>query len=98
MCGSFAWSRVCTLPAGGRAVPRQCTASFFRPSCAAGPAIDFLSHRHYSNYSANDPYRSHTYLDPYKVLKVSSTATAKDIKQAFWRESKKCHPDLHPGT
>ncbi|OQR92066.1 hypothetical protein ACHHYP_04102 [Achlya hypogyna] len=34
--------------------------------------------------------------DPYKLLNVPRTATAKDIKLAYFREAKKVHPDLNP--
>ncbi|KDO34295.1 hypothetical protein SPRG_19113 [Saprolegnia parasitica CBS 223.65] len=34
--------------------------------------------------------------DPYNLLNVPRTATAKDIKLAYFREAKKCHPDLNP--
>jgi hypothetical protein len=33
---------------------------------------------------------------PYDILGVSKSATAKEIKMAFYREAKKYHPDLHP--
>ena len=34
--------------------------------------------------------------DPYKVLGVSRNATPEQIKSAYRRRSKECHPDLHP--
>lgn len=34
--------------------------------------------------------------DPYEVLGVAKTATAKDIKQAYRKLAKKYHPDQHP--
>lgn len=35
--------------------------------------------------------------DPYAALELSPSATPKEIKDAFYRLSKKYHPDLHPG-
>ncbi len=34
--------------------------------------------------------------DPYKVLGVSQGATQEEIKRAYRRKAKECHPDLHP--
>ena len=35
--------------------------------------------------------------DPYQVLGVPKTATAAEIKAAFRKQAKQCHPDTHPG-
>ncbi|HEX4890195.1 MAG TPA: J domain-containing protein [Alphaproteobacteria bacterium] len=35
--------------------------------------------------------------DPYEVLGVPRTATAAEIKAAFRKQAKQCHPDTHPG-
>lgn len=34
--------------------------------------------------------------DPYKVLGVQQGATQEEIKRAYRRKAKECHPDLHP--
>lgn len=34
--------------------------------------------------------------DPYKVLGISPGATQDEIKRAYRRKAKECHPDLHP--
>ncbi len=34
--------------------------------------------------------------DPYEVLGIDSSATDKEIKLAYFREAKKCHPDVNP--
>lgn len=34
--------------------------------------------------------------DPYKVLGISQGATQDEIKRAYRKKAKECHPDLHP--
>ena len=34
--------------------------------------------------------------DPRKVLGVSENASQDEIKRAYRRKAKECHPDLHP--
>ncbi len=34
--------------------------------------------------------------DPYRILGVSQGATQDEIKKAYRRKAKECHPDLHP--
>ena len=34
--------------------------------------------------------------DPYEILGIDSTANDKEIKLAYFREAKKCHPDVSP--
>ena len=36
--------------------------------------------------------------DPYKVLEVSKTASAEDIKRSYRKLAKELHPDLNPGN
>ena len=35
--------------------------------------------------------------DYYEILGISKTATESEIKSAFRKKAKECHPDLHPG-
>ena len=34
--------------------------------------------------------------DPYKVLGIAPGATQEEIKRAYRKKAKECHPDLHP--
>jgi molecular chaperone DnaJ len=35
-------------------------------------------------------------IDPYKILGVSPGASQEEIKKAYRKKAKECHPDLHP--
>lgn len=35
-------------------------------------------------------------MDPYKVLGISPGASQEEIKKAYRKKAKECHPDLHP--
>ena len=35
--------------------------------------------------------------DYYEVLGIDKSASAEDIKRAYRKKAKECHPDLHPG-
>ena len=34
--------------------------------------------------------------DPYRVLGIDKNATEEEIKKAYRKKAKECHPDLHP--
>ena len=34
--------------------------------------------------------------DPYAILGISKDASEDEIKKAYRRKAKECHPDLHP--
>ena len=51
-----------------------------------------------SGKSSQSKQRNYNYpKDPYQVLNVPRTASEKEIKMAYFKEAKKCHPDLNPG-
>lgn len=36
-------------------------------------------------------------VDHYATLRVEKSATAREIKMAYWKLARECHPDLNPG-
>jgi DnaJ-class molecular chaperone len=37
------------------------------------------------------------FLNPYSTLGISPGASKKEVKNAYRKKAKECHPDLHPG-
>lgn len=73
-------------PAGWQLADTELTGLFSKPGCfAARPAA---VRQNLSGYAMRDPY---------EVLGVPQTATAAEIKSAFRKQAKQCHPDTHPG-
>lgn len=51
----------------------------------------FLQHRNVFNFSVSNKVH-----DPYKILQISRTNNPKDIKNAFYAQTKQYHPDKSP--
>ena len=50
------------------------------------------------NYNIPVRFYSAWGRDPYDILGVSRAASQKEVKLAYFKLAKKCHPDLHPGV
>jgi len=57
-----------------------------------GVKVTFVKGRFTSYYNS----QKSKILSPYELLNVPKTATAKEIKLAYFREAKKYHPDMNP--
>jgi hypothetical protein len=47
-----------------------------------------------TTYQDERPVKDRTYYD---LLQISTNATQADIKKAYYKEARKCHPDKNPG-
>lgn len=56
----------------------------------------YYNRQSFSTYNRYGRRRKKETLSPYEILKVETTATAKEIKLAYFREAKKHHPDMNP--
>ena len=91
ICRSFLRNRSLVLSRRYRNFKWASYSTCFQQSC---PCISIAAANH---IVPSRLYSSASYRDPYKILNVSRSATPKEIRLAYFREAKKCHPDLHPG-
>ena len=55
----------------------------------------FFRNIHLSTFSKNQVTDQNSLSsDPYKLLKIEPDATSTEIREAFFRQAKKCHPDI----
>ena len=58
----------------------------------------FPSHRYYPKIPTRNIFsygRAGT-MNPYEVLGVTKSSSEKEIKLAYFKKAKECHPDMHP--
>ena len=92
ICRRFARTRITDLQKRRHSLSRVLIPYHVRQSCPYATIVavnHIIPVRFFSSGSSRDPY---------VILKVSRYATPKQIKLAYFREAKKCHPDLHPGA